>query len=95
MGLLFEVIVQGTQPPRKDNLAVQYFARLLGEPGEGRRILYAEAIFDEARALALLGTRGLDTRLGADLFADPGRFHRDLLGDAAKKYLDELFSRDD
>ena len=41
------VVVMGTQLPRKGNLAVQYFARLLGEPGEGRRIIYAEALFDE------------------------------------------------
>ena len=43
------VVVMGTQSPRKGNLAVQYFARLLGEPGEGRRIVYAEALFDEQR----------------------------------------------
>ena len=41
------IVVMGTQLPRKDNMAVQYFARLLGEPGEGRRIVYAELLFDE------------------------------------------------
>src|SRR5437899_31790 len=34
------VIVMGSAMPRKDNRAVQYFARLLGEPGEGPRIIY-------------------------------------------------------
>jgi hypothetical protein len=87
------VIVQGSQMPRKDNLAVQYFARLLNEPGEGSRILYAEMLFDENRALALLGTRLLDTQLGDDVWEDPQRMHRDLLGDAARVYLDELFAR--
>jgi hypothetical protein len=87
-----KVIVLGSQMPRKDNLAVQYFARLLGEPGEGRRILYAEGLGDEQRALDLLGTHLIDTRIGSAFFDDPKRMHRDLLGDAAKKILDDLFA---
>ena len=75
--------------PRRDNVGTQYFARLLGEKGEGKRVLYAEAIFDEARALNLLGTKLIDTRIGEDFFDDPLRMHRDLLGDAARAYLDE------
>src|SRR5262249_49392699 len=47
------VVVSGSQMPRKGHLAVQYFAHLLGEKGEGPRIVYAEAIFDEKRALNL------------------------------------------
>jgi hypothetical protein len=85
------VIVLGGQMPRKDNVAVQYFARLLGEPGEGRRIVYAEGLGDEQRALDLLGTHLVDTRVGAAFFDDPARMHRDLLGDAAKEALDKLF----
>jgi len=87
------VIVQASQQPRKDNVAVQYFARLLGEAGEGTRIVYAESIYDEAKALALLGTKLLDLQVGADLFDDPQRLYRDLLGDAAKACLDEMFKR--
>src|SRR6202044_872306 len=75
------VIVQGSAMPRKSNMAVQYFARLLGEKGEGRRIRYAEALYDETRALALLGTQVLDTQLGSDVYDDPLRLHRDLLAD--------------
>ncbi len=77
--------------PRRNNLAVQYFARLLGEKGEGKRIIYAEALFDESKALKLLGTHRIDTRLGEDIFDEPLYMHRDLLSDAAKNYLDELF----
>jgi hypothetical protein len=88
-----KVIVQGSPLPRKDNLAVQYFARLLGETGEGGRIIYAESVRDEARALDLLGTHLVDTRIGADFFADPRRMHRDLLADVARQYLDELFRK--
>jgi hypothetical protein len=84
------VIVMGTQLPRQDNLAVQYFARRLGEPGEGQRIVYAEALFDEEKALELLATHRVDTGIGTVFFGDPERMHRDLLGEAAKAYLPEL-----
>jgi hypothetical protein len=85
------VVVMGTQLPRRGNLAVQYFARLLGEAGEGGRVVYAEALFDESRALDLLGTRLVDTRIGTAFFEDAARMHRDLLSDAARAYLDEVF----
>jgi hypothetical protein len=87
------VIVMGTQLPRQGKLEVQYFARLLGEAGEGRRIVYAEAIFDESRALDLLATRLVDTCIGTAFFEDPSRMHRDLLSDAAAQYLDKLFPK--
>jgi hypothetical protein len=87
------VVIMGTQLPRKGNLAVQYFARLLGEPGEGRRIVYAEALFDEPRALDLLATRLVDTQVGVDFFNDPLRMQRDLLSDAAEQYLPILIDR--
>jgi hypothetical protein len=88
------VVVTGSALPRKDNLAVQYFARLLGERGEGKRIVYAESVFDEGRALGLLGTHLADAEVAVAFFADPRRMHRDLLADAAREYLDELFGKD-
>jgi hypothetical protein len=87
------VIVMGRALPRKNNLAVQYFSRLLGEPGEGRRVVYAESLFDEPKALDLLATRLVDTQVGLDFFDDPTRLHRDLLGDAAREYLDHLLEQ--
>ena len=65
----------------------------MGEGGEGRRIIYAEALFDESKALDLLGTHLVDTRIGEAFFADPQRMHRDLLSDAAQSYLDMLFKK--
>lgn len=85
------VVVMGRQLPRQENLAVQYFARRLREPGEGARIVYAEALFDEPKALDLLATRLVDTGVGVDFFDDPRRMYRDLLGDAAKVHLPRLF----
>jgi hypothetical protein len=84
------VVVMGRPLPRKDSLAVQYFARLLGEPGEGLRVVFAESLFDEDKALDSLATRLVDTQVGLDFFGDPARMHRDLLGDAARDYLGRL-----
>lgn len=84
------VIVLGPVMPRKNNLAVQYFSKLLGVRGEGLKITYAESIFSQHRALQVLGTNLLDTQIGEGYFADPWRMHQDLLGNAAAVYLDEL-----
>ena len=84
------VLIPGSSPPRKDNLRTQYFARLLGEKGEGERIMYAEALFDESRALNLLGSYQLDTIIGSDFFDDPVSMHRDLLADGAAAHLKKM-----
>ena len=85
------VIVSGSQMPRKHNLLVQYFARLLGEPGESNRIIYAESIYEETRAFNLLGTHLLDSAAAQVFFGDPHRLDSDLLGPAASEYLNTLF----
>jgi hypothetical protein len=87
------VLVVGRQMPRKDNLAVQYFARLLGEPGEGSRIIYGEGLGEEPRALDLLATHRVDTQVGIDFFNDPLRMHRDLLCDGARDFLPRLLDQ--
>ena len=84
------VVVTGAQMPRPGNLAVQYFARLLGESGEGKRIIYAEALFDETSALNLLGTHRLDASAAQAFFGDRSRLNRDLLADATPTALDTL-----
>ena len=81
------VLVIGRQLPRKDNLAVQYFARLFGQSGEGKRLIYAEGLAEEPRALDLLATYRVDTQIGIDFFNDPLRMQRDLLADGARSYL--------
>ncbi len=88
-----KVVILGSALPRQQNTAVQYFARLLGEPGEGPRIIYAESIRDEAKALDLMATRAVDTKIGVNFFNDPARMHRDLLSDAARDYLPLLIDR--
>jgi hypothetical protein len=87
------IVVMGSALPRAGNLAIQYFAQALNEPGEGKRIIYAEALFDEKRALNLLGTHLVDTGIGTYFFDDAGRMHRDLLADAAKEYLEKMAAK--
>lgn len=84
------VVIMGSAMPRKGNLATQYFARLLGEPGEGLRIIYAEALFDDSRALSLLGTNLLDSGVAVAFFDDSMRMHRDLLADVAREHIKKM-----
>lgn len=81
------VVVCGSKMPRKGNLDTQYFAKLLGEPGECSRIVYAEGVAEEGRAMNLLGTFTIDTEIGSAFFDDKTRMHRDLLEDGAAEYL--------
>jgi len=81
-------VMIGPHMPREQECSVQFFERLLHETTEGRRIVYAEALWNEKDALNLLATHEVDEAAGAAFFGDPMRMHRDLLGDAAKAYLD-------
>lgn len=86
------VVVQGGQAPRAENAAVQYFARLFGGSGEGKRVVYAEGLWDEDKALNLLGTLRLDGKLSVAVFNDPARMYRDLLADAARSAVDDILA---
>ena len=81
------VVIIGPHMPREDLVVTQYFLRLLDEPVEGRRVVYAESLWEEPKALDLLRTHLLDGSAGEAFFGDYMRMHRDLLGDAAKQYL--------
>ena len=82
-----KVVVIGAHMPREGEVTFQYFSRLLGQPKEGDRIIYAEGLWAVKDALDLLATHGVDRGLGAAFFGDPERMHRDLLADAAKAWL--------
>jgi hypothetical protein len=84
------VLIIGPHMPRQDLVVMQYFLRLLHEPTEGRRVVYAESLWEEPKALDLLGTHLLDGSVGEAFFGDYMRMHRDLLGDAARQYLPRL-----
>ncbi len=84
------VLVIGPHMPREDLVVMQYFLRLLHDPKEGRRVVYAESLWEEPKALDLLGTHLLDGSVGEAFFGDYMRMHRDLLADAAEQYLPVL-----
>ena len=93
------VVVGASHMPRIGNLAMQYFSAALAENFEGRyveegsskdnsfRLIYGENIFDEEKALRLLGTHLIDADIGTNFFNDAQRMHRDLLSDAAEKII--------
>ena len=85
-----QVVVIGPHMPREDGVVMQYFSRLLGESREGKRVVYAEALWEEPKALDLLGTHMLDGAAGEAFFGDYWRMHRDLLGDSARDYVGQL-----
>jgi hypothetical protein len=87
------VVIIGPHMPREDLVVTQYFLRLLHEPAEGRRVVYAESLWQEPQALDLFGTHLLDGSVGEAFFGDYMRMHRDLLGDAAKQYLPRLLPK--
>ncbi len=82
------LVMIGPHMPREQECSIQFFERLFHEPEEGKRIVYAEALWNEKDALDLLATHEVDEAAGAAFFGDPMRMHRDLLADAAKAYLD-------
>lgn len=87
------VLIVGPHMPREDLVVTQYFLRLLHEPSEGRRVVYAESMWEEPKAVDLLGTHLLDGDVGEAFFGDYMRMHRDLLGEAAKRYLPHLLPK--
>jgi hypothetical protein len=87
------VLIIGPHMPREDLVVTQYFLRLLHEPKEGRRVVYAESLWEEPKALDLLGTHLLDGSVGEAFFGDYLRMHRDLLGAAATQYLPRLLAK--
>ena len=87
------VVVLGAKTARAGNSVYGYFVNLLGAAEDGRRVIYAESIFDEKDADALLATLLTDRRLSVDFFADERRMERDLLADGATARLLQLFGR--
>ena len=82
-----KVVITGSALPRKGNLATQYFAKLLGVPGEGERLVYAESLYEEPKALRLLNATAVDARAGSAFFDDSTYLHRDLMADVAARLL--------
>lgn len=87
------VLVLGPKTPRDGNLAYTYFVNLLGREQDGFRVIYAESIYDETGAEALLSQLLTDRRLSADFFVDERRMERDILADGAEAWVLEHLGR--
>lgn len=84
-----QVVISTSHMAREDEISFQYFARLLGEPREGGRIVVGEGLWEPKDALDLLATHRVDGTLGLAVFGDAGRMHRDVLADGARAWLDQ------
>jgi len=88
-----DVVVLGPKQPRPGNVQYAYFKRAMGPGAEGRRLWYAEGVFDKDGGLNLLGTILIDRGASLAFFANPTRLERDLLADGAARHLDRLFMK--
>lgn len=87
-----QILILGPKTPRDGFVIQQYFETLLGvERIEGKRLLYAENIFNQQVALDILGSWLLDAHAARTFFHDETRLHRDLLKDEAMLYIQKLF----
>ena len=82
------VVVMGSHMARTNEVSLQYFERLLGESHEGGRVVFAEGLWDEEKALDLLATHVLDGAASEAFFGNALRLHEDMLAEGARKYLD-------
>lgn len=85
-----KVVVVSPHMPRQQNRQMIYFLKLLNEKEEGGRVIYMDGDPEqEEKALNLLAVHELDRDIAVSFFKDPWRMHRDLLGDAGKKFIKE------
>ena len=87
LGARYHVVVVGSHMARTHEIALQFFEQLLGEKDDGGRVIFAEGLWEEEKALELLGTHLLDRAASAAFFGDPARLHEDMLAEGARKHL--------
>ncbi len=87
------VVVPGVKTARPGNLVYSYFLNLLGPAQDGYRVIFAEGIFNDNDAEALLSTIVTDRKAAIDFFGDERRMERDVLADGAEARLLQLFGR--
>jgi hypothetical protein len=80
------VLVCGPPFGRRDNIEFAAATQVLGAAAVGTRLLYVENVTTFPAAIDQLAAAIADRDLGADIFADPVRLWRDLLGDVARRH---------
>lgn len=90
------VVIGSSHQARYRELSVQYFDKVLHEQSDGsalteNRLVFAESVFSESGCLSVLARHIIDQQIGLDFFGNKYRMQRDLLSDAATKYISQLF----
>jgi hypothetical protein len=93
------VVIGSSHQARYRELTVQYFDKVLSEKTDvsalsENRLVFAESVFNEAGCLSMLARHIIDQEIGLEFFGDRYRMQRDLLSDAATKYLQIIFPQD-
>jgi hypothetical protein len=93
------VVIGSSHQARYRELTVQYFDKILSEKSDGsahseNRLVFAESVFNEAGCLSMLARHLIDQEIGLEFFDDRYRMQRDLLSDAASRYLKIIFPED-
>ena len=83
------VIILTAHMAREKMCIFQYFQKYFNENSEGQHIILAEDSNSNEMAVKLLGKHILDTDIAKAFFNDPSRMHKDLLYEAAQKYLNK------
>lgn len=81
------IVVTGSHMARIKERSMQYFLQLMGQKEEGDRVVFQEGNDDEEKAIDLLLVHIIDSKVALAYFDDRNRMHRDILSDAAAKYL--------
>lgn len=79
------VLVCGPPFGRRDSIEIAAGMEVLGRDALGIRLLYVENVFSPDAAVRQVAGCIADRDLGADVFGDPMRMWRDLLGDTSRK----------
>ncbi|HWZ21445.1 MAG TPA: hypothetical protein VNW06_02260 [Cytophagaceae bacterium] len=90
------VVIGSSHQARYREISVQYFDKILSEKSDGsalteNRLVFAESVFNEVGCLSMLARHLIDQEIGLEFFDDRYRMQRDLLSDAATKYLKTIF----
>ena len=76
---------------RRDNIEIAAAISVMGHDVVGTRLLYLENAFTIPAGVAQIGASLADLALGQDVFGDPYRMWRDLLGDVAVAHVGKSF----
>jgi len=80
------LLVCGPPFGRRDSIEIAAGMEVFGREALGTRLLYVDNVFTIPAAISQVGNAVADRDLGADVFGDPYRMWRDLLGDVARRH---------